>query len=129
MRILSFDPGHQTGVAFINDGGDVVFSTVIRTAGLTDRYFQGLMATTAVDVVLIEELPQNQRDSESASNYELIKRWFQMAGVRVETASPGQWKGMSRLQHPLSPQHQKDAAEMGHWYWRREKGKLINVLT
>lgn len=123
MRILSFDPGHSTGVACIDETGEWRFGMTVDIQGLEGKdFFRYLTGMARPDVVVVEEPPKFARDDIMLRAYGLIKQYFTTAGYPVETVNPGQWKGMV-TRDKISGAHQNDAAGMGQWYWR---SRLVN---
>lgn len=127
MKILAFDPGHQTGVAFLVDQY-WQFTMTVLTPNLSEKLFLGLSAITQPDIIVVEEAPLHARDSESMNNYHYILHWFRTAGFQIETVMPGQWKGMVPNKPNISGQHQLDAVTMAMWFYRHESRKLINIF-
>lgn len=120
MRVVSFDPGHSTGVAVFDEEGIWVMGMTVTTALLQDRMFQGLVKFARPDAIVVESPPQFSRDPETDTNYHFIVQWFKGAGYPVYEVNPGQWKGMVQTEK-ISGQHQVDAASMGRWWMTHTK--------
>lgn len=129
MRILSFDPGHQTGVALVDDSGQWLWGMTVDQAGLGVKdFFRGLTMIAKPDVVVIEEPPHFARDEVSTHAYHLIRHWFDVAGYPVVSVNPGQWKGMV-ARSKISGQHQMDAADIAQWYRRHRISATQKAIT
>lgn len=129
MRILAFDPGHQTGVAFINDSGECRIGMTVDTRNVDDKLLRNLVDVTQPHVVVIEEPPLRIRDEVTTSVYDRLVQWFQIAGIQVKRVNPGQWKGMGLRITGLSYQHPQDAAQMAYWFWRKQSNPLTDIFT
>jgi len=123
MRVLSFDPGHQTGVAIFNAKGEWELGLTIGSNGWSTRTFQHITALARPDVVLVEDLPVYRRDSVTSGIFQDIMHWYKVAGYPVETINPGQWKGMVK-RVVISGTHQMDAAAMALWYVNSRRVKI-----
>lgn len=121
MRVVSFDPGHTTGVAVFDEDGAWVMGLTVGSPVLGDRLFQGIVKMARPDAIIVESPPQFSRDPQTDSNYHAIKEWFLRAGFTVYEVNPGQWKGMVAPEK-ISGQHQIDAATMGNWWLRSTEG-------
>lgn len=128
MRILAFDPGHQTGVAFINDGGECRIGMTVDARDLNDKLLRNLVDTTQPHVVVVEEPPLRVREAISSAVYERIVLWFETAGIQVAKVNPGQWKGLSKTAPTLSYQHPQDATQMAYWFWRKQRSPLTDIF-
>lgn len=123
MRILSIDPGYTTGIAILDEDGAIESSITVTHKGLfRNGFLNHLIAIAKPDVVLIEELPQNLVSVEMRELHSHISNWFKVAGFRVESIKPAQWKGLvQRVEIP--GQHARDAATMGSWWIGKERVK------
>jgi hypothetical protein len=120
-RVLSFDPGHTTGIACYGEEGELEFATTVESEPMAARYFlSSLVRMAQPDIVLVEEIPLQRRDAITTANYYYLTHWFSVAGYDVETILPGQWKGMTKRVE-IPGQHARDAATMAKWWIEKEE--------
>lgn len=120
-RILSFDPGHLTGIAYLDRDGEFRWGMTVTAEEVKGRdFFRGLTMLAKPDLIVMEEPPHFARDGKTLEVYHLVRNWFQVAGLEVVTINPGQWKGMGQ---PLkiSGLHQQDATNLARWFRRHRQ--------
>lgn len=122
MRILSLDPGHTTGIAILNESGDLEVSMAVPKETVFRRGFlSSLIRMSDPDVVLLEGLPTRMVDPITQDIWSHFSKWFNVAGYKVEIIQPSQWKGLvERVEIP--GQHARDAASMAKWYVKSQRG-------
>jgi hypothetical protein len=112
-RILSFDPGETTGISFILDG-DFVWGMVSKPMFFgRNSFLQGLIVMSQPNLVIIEKPPLVPKfpNKDQMTVYNRLEKFFSIAGFKVLTPNPGQWKGLVE-RTDISCTHIKDAADM-----------------
>ena len=95
MRVLAFDPGHTTGIAFVVDYQPKMVM-IIDNHLLTDQYIVNLYELFLPDVVAIETAPNHVlADRLTKILVDQIDRNVQKTGCRVCRIPPGLWKPVS----------------------------------
>lgn len=122
MRILSIDPGVETGFAVIEDDVLDLSMTARREKVLRNGFFNHLILLSKPDVVLLEDFPKLQPDVEQVAFVTHIHKWFKNAGYRIEMIRPVNWKNLvTRVE--ITSTHARDAATMAMWWIENEARK------
>lgn len=123
-RILSLDPGHTTGIAILDEDGNLeVAMTVTKDAVYKNGFLNRLVNLSRPDVVLVEDVPNRMVDKTTEQLWFHFTHWFKTAGFEIVDINPSQWKGLvERVEIP--GQHARDAATMAKWYVRNQENKV-----
>lgn len=122
MRILAFDPGHTTGIAFVN-GGVVEMVTTINHAYVVYPYTFLLCEHLLPDVVAIETAPNGRlADPITTQLITSLESYAKQYGIRVCRISPGLWKPVSPKPDKSWAIHGADAVGLALYAERVHKG-------
>jgi hypothetical protein len=122
MIVLAFDPGHCTGVAWIDDS-KVLFSCAIRVELFTDEWINRLLKLANPDLIVIEELPPYRPDTVTSTIYNRLISLCRATGKPIRTVKPGTWKPVIKRRKIDYTPHIKDAVGIGLYQLALEEEK------
>jgi len=111
MVAISFDPGHHTGFAWV-DNQSIKLAGAIRAECLTDDWLNSLVITAKPDIIIIEDLPINRPDAITAKIFNQLSRLAEMwkkAGTTIKLVKPGTWKPIIKNRPKDITPHCQDA--------------------
>lgn len=118
-RILSFDPGETTGIAFLNEGNLVWGMAAYASAFQKESFIMCLTKMVKPTGIILESMPSNgfpNQDQTFVHNFVLT--WYQKAGYQIALIKPGFWKGLVP-RTKMDSVDIKDAADMALWFFRK----------
>jgi len=123
-RILAFDPGEMVGIALLEDGEFLWGMTCKAKAFERYPFILSLTKMTNPTTIVIES-PPNQTphfNKDQVHVYELLKSYYEIAGLTVVCITPGQWKRLVE-RCKIDVTHVRDAADMATLQYRKELKK------
>lgn len=123
MRILAFDPGELTGIAFLKDN-EFIWGIVTSKDGFGDNLMLSLHKMVSPTHVVIETPPTDGKIANSTQMFvfHYVVRWFEAAGISPYKIPPGLWKGIVKTD-PISTTHIRDCVGMAKWIYKHEEVK------
>lgn len=122
MRILAFDPGHTTGIAFV-DNSETRLVTVVAAQYMTDAFVLGLLNNFNPDLAVIEGIPSQDGESITVKLFHSLQYIMKNAGVTVQVVQPGIWKPVSPKPDLKWAIHGADALGLARYAARISEGK------
>jgi hypothetical protein len=123
-RILAFDPGEVTGIAYLADDELMWVTSAAEPCFSSEIFIRSLAAMTKPTIIVLET-PPTQTPHHNQAQIQIYNRllsFYQTAGYRTVTINPGLWKGfVARTKFDAS--HVKDAADIARFVRQRERKK------
>jgi hypothetical protein len=124
-RILAFDPGESTGIAYLEDGNFIWGMFCHSQTFDAPNFLLHLTGMTNPTTIVLESPPTSplHYNTDQYRIYETLKRTYTVAGYHVLCINPGQWKGLVP-RTKLDGTHIRDAADMALLiYQKQQKGE------
>ena len=123
-RILAFDPGEITGIAFLKDDELMWTTSATQDCFNSETFIMGLVTMSRPTIIVLETPPTQTPHHNKAQIkiYETLLSLYQMAGFRTITINPGLWKGFV-ARTKIDTTHIKDAADIARFIRQRERKK------
>src|SRR5215203_1759441 len=121
-KILAIDPGEKTGIAFVVNGEMVWGMVADESAFNSENFIRSLTSMTRPTTIVLEAPPSQtpHHNKAQVKIFELLKGMYEIAGLKVVTMNPGQWKGLVE-RSKVDSTHIKDACDIAKMQYRRER--------
>jgi len=121
-RILAFDPGEVTGIAYLAGDELMWVMSAAEECFNSETFIMSLTTITRPTLIVLETPPTQTPHHNKAQIkiYQVLLAKYHTAGFRTETINPGLWKGfVTRTKFDAS--HVKDAADIAKFIRQRER--------
>ncbi len=120
-RILAFDPGEDTGIAYIANG-EFVWGMLCRPPAFdSEQFIFSLTKMSQPTTIVIESPPNNTLffNQDQFHIFTTLCKCYRTAGYNVVEMNPGQWKKLIE-RSKLDATHIRDATDMAKMQYRIE---------